>query len=208
MWSIGYTLHAERQGQLNSADDRVMHFRPQVQIDYQTPNTPVAFGAGGMGGVALGPAGWNVSYEDGTLTFSTSYPKSKENFQNKIEMLESILTRVMDELYRSSIRLSEIDTNRIRNEFSINHPSSTRVNPLKDFERWYEFYCSDLVDPDQDFVAYHEGGDWRERDSAERLLEALEGSIHTWLEQNYATKTEWKAELVKMYGNGMTCTLA
>ena len=57
------------------------------------------------------------------------------------------------------------------------------------------------------FVAYHEGGDWREKDSAERLLEALEANIHTWFEQNYATKTEWKAELVKMYGNGMTCTL-
>ena len=31
----------------------------------------------------------------------------------------------------------------------------------------------------QDFVAYHEG-DWRERNSAERLLEALRANIHTW----------------------------
>ena len=48
------------------------------------------------------------------------------------------------------------------------------------------FIGNDLVDPDQDFVAYHEGGDWRERNSAERLLEALRANIHTWLEQNYA----------------------
>lgn len=206
-WMYLHTLSS--MGQLNSAGDRAMHIRPRVQIDYQSPNTGVAFGDGGMDGVTLGPAGWNVSYEDGTLTFSTSSPKSKENFQNKIQMLESLLTRVMDkdELYRSSIRLSEIDTNRIRNEFSINHPSSTRSNPLKDFEGWYDFYCSDLVEPDQDFLAYHDGGDWRERVSAESLLTALESNIPTWLEQEYATKTEWKAELVKMYGNGMTCTL-
>ena len=200
-------LHAPGlQEKLTSTGEQVMNFRPHVRVEYSEPTTALGLG-NGMSGVVLGPAGWSVSFADHTLTFSTSKPRSKDNFSKKFDMLYGILSRVVPLLCGSTVDVRSIDINRIRNEFNVGNRSITRINPLKDFDDWHQHYSRDLIEPDQDFIQFFNGDDWRQRDGAEHLFSALEVNINTWLEQQYATKTDWKSELVKMYGNGMTCTL-
>ena len=200
-------LHAPGlQEKLTSTGEQVMNFRPHVRVEYSEPTTALGLG-NGMSGVVLGPAGWSVSFADHTLTFSTSKPRSKDNFSKKFDMLYGILSRVVPLLCGSTVDVRSIDINRIRNEFNVGNRSITRINPLKDFDDWHQHYSRDLIEPDQGFIQFFNGDDWRQRDGAEHLFSALEVNINTWLEQQYATKTEWKSELVKMYGNGMTCTL-
>ena len=71
-----------------------------------------------------------------------------------------------------------------------------KADPLVNFERWYNTYSADIVEPNMEFMEHLEQKKWMASDTANEVLSALVNDASTWL----ANPTEMgKIELQKMY---------
>ena len=161
--------------------------------------------------VTLGPSGWDLDYDSEThrLSFKTSKPISKELMEKKVKRLKEILQAVTLELggdiWDNDYRLRKVD---FESEFEIELDNTfplCKIDPISNFESWYENYSNDLVEPDQDFIDIYELGDWRDSNKAAKILDTFTTTdIPKWLE---SPSEMGKIELEIMYPSSLQCTL-
>ena len=177
---------------------------PSVQVCFEDPNYRIKSDRN----VTLGPCGWDLKYdsESHSLVFRTSKPISKDLMQKKFEMLGDFL-RSIHAIDGSEYFSGRIKKDDIRSEIGGELPENfgdLKADPLDNFERWYNTYSADIVEPNMEFMEHLKQKKWMASDTANEVLSALVNDASTWL----ATPTEMgKIELQKMYPSQMNCTI-
>ena len=196
--------------QLNSFDGRNEYYSklPDIQFDYSgtdfelmnDDNSPL------YEGLILGPCGWHVEFSDNILTFRTSEPRSKQLLEHKFMILKDLLQHVYDHL-GVPWNPRKITNKDFVTTFEVEYSTKCKVDPLVNFDQWYDEYSDDLVEPNQEFIRHLKNGNWCTIKDARSLLRTLCGDAMNWIAKEYYESSDVKPELERMYGNGMTCTL-
>ena len=176
---------------------------PSIQVYFEYPNYRIKFDRN----VTLGPCGWDLKYdfESHSLVFRTSKRFLRIFDGEKFEMLGDF--RSIHAIDGSEYFSGRIKKDDIRSEIGGELPENfgdLKADPLDNFERWYNTYSADIVEPNMEFKEHLKQKKWMASDTANEVLSALVNDASTWL----ATPTEMgKIELQKMYPSQMNCTI-